>query len=226
VGKPVIEVDARSGYPLWADTYDGDANPLLALEERLARPLLRFKASDRVLDACAGTGRWARFACLNGARVVATDFCAAMLEKATSPGMFALQSVQADVTHLPFRTGSFDIAVCSFGLSYVERVEDALRELARVARRVFVSDLHPAAATHGWDRSFETGAARYKFTCFQHTLSDIDSLARSCGLREEHSLEAPFGGPERHVFERAGRPDLFDRAVGIPAVYIRTWSTE
>jgi hypothetical protein len=37
-------------------------------------------------------------------------------------------------------------------------------------------------------------------------------------------LEPCFDEPERPYFERAGRPDLFEQARGLPAVLIARWT--
>jgi ubiquinone/menaquinone biosynthesis C-methylase UbiE len=41
---------------------------------------------------------------------------------------------QADVTQLPFKDAQFDIALASQVYEYVEQIDEALRELARVVR--------------------------------------------------------------------------------------------
>ena len=66
MGKPVVRLSIREGYRRWADTYDRDPNPLLALEERVAAPLLGiWKACASSIsapapdDGCRSLSPWA-----------------------------------------------------------------------------------------------------------------------------------------------------------------------
>jgi hypothetical protein len=37
-------------------------------------------------------------------------------------------------------------------------------------------------------------------------------------------IEPGFGEPEREFFERAGKPELFEQAHGVPAVLVARWT--
>ena len=108
-------------------------------------------------------------------------------------------------------------------LGYVASIQPALRELARVARRVIVSDLHPAAVQHGWTRSFRAGSARYEVEHHEHSAAELDAAAHAEGLIQDWRLEASFGEPEREIFQRAGKKSAFEEARRIPAVLITAW---
>ncbi|MES1261820.1 MAG: class I SAM-dependent methyltransferase, partial [Acidobacteriota bacterium] len=141
-------VTAAEGYRLWAPEYDASPNPLLALEARLLQDRLGVAAGDRFLDAGAGTGRWMKYAERRGARAFGIDLSAEMLAKGSGA------RVRGDMRHLPVADDAADLAICSMALGYVRSAGEVVRELARVARRVIVSDLHPAAVAAGWTRSF------------------------------------------------------------------------
>jgi demethylmenaquinone methyltransferase/2-methoxy-6-polyprenyl-1,4-benzoquinol methylase len=94
----------------------------------------------RILDLCSGTADLAlAFAQrLQGSgRVIATDFCAAMLEygvdKAAKRGT-ALTFALADAQCLPFHDATFDCVSVAFGLRNVDCLSTALREMYRVLR--------------------------------------------------------------------------------------------
>ena len=90
-----------------------------------------------LLDLCSGTADLALAFAERGVRVVATDFCDAMLargrQKADTRGQlvdFAL----ADAQRLPFGDASFDAVSVAFGLRNVDCLGVALDEIYRVLR--------------------------------------------------------------------------------------------
>jgi ubiquinone/menaquinone biosynthesis C-methylase UbiE len=223
VGKSMSYVGAREGYAIWAATYDSWLNPLLALEQRIAAPLLGSLKGSRVIDICTGTGRWMAMVARLRASVIGLDLSPEMLGRAAGkPGLYGRLAI-GDVARLPFANKSADLAICSFGMSYVTSVQQALREMARVSRRVMISDMHPAAVDCGWTRAFETACRKYRIEHYRYSLAEIDQAAHNVGLRPECSIEAAFDEPERRIFERAGKQDRFEQASQIPAVFVKTW---
>jgi SAM-dependent methyltransferase len=87
-----------------------------------------------LLDICCGTGNLAAAAAARGARVTAVDFAPTMVEVARSKVPDARFEV-GDAEALRFPDGSFDVALCSFGLWHVADPDTALAEAARVIRR-------------------------------------------------------------------------------------------
>jgi demethylmenaquinone methyltransferase/2-methoxy-6-polyprenyl-1,4-benzoquinol methylase len=94
----------------------------------------------RLLDVCSGTADLAlTFARHLGhdRQIVATDFCAAMLDrgaqKARQQGIH-LMSTLADAQCLPFGDAIFDAVTVAFGLRNVDCLATALREMYRVLR--------------------------------------------------------------------------------------------
>ncbi len=215
---PVIE-----GYRLWSAGYDDGPNPLLALEMRVLSQRLGALNGLRVLDAGSGTGRWMMQAASRGACVFGIDVCHEMVLKAgEKPGLRG-RSALADILCVPFADDAFDLSLSSFTVGYLPSPGSAFRELARVSRRVIVSDLHPEAARAGWTRSFRVGNRNYEFVHYEHSIEELDEYARSAGLVPEWRIEAAFAEPEREIFRAAGKEDAFEKTRGTPAVLINSW---
>lgn len=89
---------------------------------------------DRVLDLACGTGDFAVIAAGRGAEVVGLDFARRMLELALRRGVPGAAWVQGDALRLPFRDGSFDVALSGFALRNFAAIPPVLAELARVLR--------------------------------------------------------------------------------------------
>lgn len=88
---------------------------------------------DRVLDCATGTGDLAIAFRKAGAQVTGTDFVAEMLDVARAKAPDITFEV-ADVTKLPFETGSFDVASISFGIRNVGDPRKGIAEMARAVR--------------------------------------------------------------------------------------------
>ncbi|HZL55829.1 MAG TPA: methyltransferase domain-containing protein [Bryobacteraceae bacterium] len=204
-------VSAQEAYRLWAPEYDSGLNPLLALEARTLQSRLGALRGSTFLDAGAGTGRWMICARRAGARTFGIDLSAEMLAVASG------SLVRGDIRRLPFMDDAVDVAVCSMTLGYVRSAEEVLAELTRVARRVIVSDLHPAAVAAGWTRSFRTHGRKYEIEQYAHSVRD---------LRPDWFAEEYFGEPERHIFEAASKADTFGKMTAVPAIYAAGWSRQ
>lgn len=217
-------VTAAEGYRLWSAAYDETPNPLLALEMRILRERLGELDGQRILDAGSGTGRWMSYAQSAGARVFGVDACREMaLQAERKPGLRG-RSVLADIRAIPVRERVVDMAICSFTLGYLPSIDVALRELARVARRVIASDLHPDAVRAGWTRSFRSSGLVHTLVHYEHPTAEVDECARRAGLTLEWRIEASFGEPERRIFQSAGKHAAFERVRSIPALLITAWN--
>ncbi len=165
--KPTVEMEVREGYAEWSKQYDGEPNPLIALEEALVLELMGDVAGLDVLDAACGTGRYAIPFAQAGARVTGVDLCEEMLDLArrkAAGGGLSLDLRVADVRALPFADDSFDLAVCALALCHLPDLNLAAQELARVLRpggRVVISDFHPFCQLIGWRTAFDRPEARY-----------------------------------------------------------------
>ena len=223
LGEFVTAISASAAYRLWAGTYDQDPNPLVALEHRVLSERLDLVPGERLMDLATGTGRWLEYALAHGARATGVDFCGEMLAVAATKCGVRGRLIQADVCALPFASQSVDVAVCSFALGYIDRLDLAFREMARIARRIVTSDLHPGAVRAGWVRSFRNNSQSYEIEHHDHLWDRIETCARAAGLRPSWKLDASFGEPERALFERAGKADAFIAARRVPAVLISAW---
>ena len=201
-------------YRLLAPDYDSAPNPMLTLEQRTVALLLPPLRGATMVDAAAGTGRWASYCRARGARTVAADFCADMLTRAPRP------AVQADVNRLPLSGGIADVTICAFALGYAP---GCLPELARITRKggaVLVSDVHPGAIRRGWTRTFRRGAEVISVAHQHYALSDLAAKR----LRLDFFIERRFGEPERAVFGRAGKLDTFEETARHPAIFVVRWT--
>jgi len=216
-------ISLLEGYRLWSAGYDEAPNPLLRLEMRVLSQRLGALDGLRVLDAGSGTGRWMIEAASRGARVFGIDTCREMVLKAgEKPGLRG-RSALADIRRIPLPADAFDLSLSSFTVGYLALPGPAFRELARVAKRVIVSDLHPDAAGAGWTRSFRVGNRNYEFVHYEHSIEELDGYARSAGLVPEWRIEAAFAQPEREIFRAAGKEKAFEKTRDIPAVLINSW---
>jgi SAM-dependent methyltransferase len=163
LGVDVPNVDFKSGYAKWSETYDQPGNPLISIEQPAVWDLLDALPVGDALDAACGTGRHTRRLVELGHRVVGVDGSAEMLAKArtNTPGA---DLRDGDLSALPLDDATVDVAVCALALEHVESLEQAVSELARVARpgaTVVISDLHPVMTALGGAAYFQdaTGGA-------------------------------------------------------------------
>jgi SAM-dependent methyltransferase len=226
VGEPLSpskNIDAINGYRLWSAQYDETPNPLLALEMRVLSERLGDIGGRRILDAGSGTGRWMNWAQSRGAHVFGIDACREMVLKAEGKPGLRGRSAVADIRSIPLKDDAVDLAICSFTMGYLLSPDEILPELARVSRRLIVSDLHPDAVRRGWTRSFRAGNQVYELLHFPHSIAALDNCARKAGLVPEWRTAAPFAEPEREIFRRAGKENMFEEARLISVVLITVW---
>jgi SAM-dependent methyltransferase len=107
-----------------------------AYERPALRALLGEVAGRDVLDAGCAAGEHAAWLVEHGARVVALDASAAMVELARARIGERARVVRADLgAPLPFADAAFDVVVSSLTLHYLAEWRAPLREFARVLRR-------------------------------------------------------------------------------------------
>jgi SAM-dependent methyltransferase len=176
-----------------------------------------------VLDLATGTGRWLAHAMSRGAHGIGFDISEEMLTVAAKNDGARGRLAAADICRLPIRDRAADLAICSFALGYIAPLESAFREMARVAHRVIVSDVHPDAIKAGWNRSFRIGHRKYNIVHHHHSRHSINACARAAGLTPDWTMEARFGEPERFIFARAGKTTAFAVARQVTAVLISAW---
>jgi ubiquinone/menaquinone biosynthesis C-methylase UbiE len=100
--------------------------------------LVGLEAGERFLDVAAGTGALSLPAARLGARVVATDFSPAMIERfeacVREEGLSNAEGRVMDCHALGFPDDSFDVTGSLFGVMLVPDQAGALREMVRVTR--------------------------------------------------------------------------------------------
>ena len=218
-------VDVQEGYRLWSGSYDRDPNPVLALERRVIAERLGPLSGRCILDIATGTGYWLEFALSSGARAFGIDLYQEMLATAAKKLGLRDHLIRGDMKKmLPVKDAVADVAVCSMAVGYLPSVKSLFRELARVARRVIVSDLHEIAVQAGWRRCFEAAGRRYEIQHFEHPAKELDEMASHAGLRIDWRVSSYLGEPERIFFIQAGKEHTFEAARRIPAVLTTCWT--
>ncbi len=94
-------------------------------------------AGERVLDVAAGNGNATLAAARRFATVTSTDYVPALLERGrirAAADRLDVAFEVADAEALPYRAGSFDVVLSSFGVMFAPDHEQAARELMRVCR--------------------------------------------------------------------------------------------
>lgn len=217
-------VSVQEGYERWAQTYDCDPNPLLALEKRRLPRLIPPLEGKRVLDLACGTGRWLEWLTAWGAgSAVGLDLTAAMLAVAKDKPAVRGRVVQADCREIPFADAVFDLVICSFALAHLSELKGLAREVARVAAagaRVLISDLHPQAHAQGWRAGFRDHRGAAEISTWPRSTHELITPWLSAGFIHVNSTECWLGEPERAIFARTGKAHQFEEFCQIPAILI------
>jgi malonyl-CoA O-methyltransferase len=215
----VIRVSAAAGYELWADTWDDTLSPIVALEGRALGPWIERLDPRRAVDVGCGTGRWA-------ARLGAIGIDASPAMLAIAAGKLGLRGrlVVGDAMALPVASRSADLVLCTLTLGHVRDQTAAMREFARILEpggTLILTDFHPAAAAQGWRRTFRCEGQVYELENYPYTVEQLRAAA--VDLVNRDCIDATIGEPERPLFDRAGKRELFAAACGTPAVLLTRW---
>jgi len=118
--------------------------------------------AQRILDVASGSGDLAAAVLkkMPEAEVIASDFCAPMLEQARHRGLPML--LVADGMQLPFADEAFDALTIGYGLRNMATWDGALRELSRV--------LKPGAHLVILDFSIPKGILRGPYRFYLHRI--------------------------------------------------------
>ena len=158
-------------------------------------------AGKRILDAGCGVGAFSEPWTPANA-VVGVDFSEKSLEFAAARG---LQTLSADLTALPFESGSFDLVVCIGVIQLIENYQPVLAELARVTKpggMLLVQTLHQGSLqrkllglverSKKFDRMYEMAELRDEFD--RLGFGEVSFLKQYHPFKTVASSDS-FGGP-------------------------------
>lgn len=121
--------------------YDSSALRFFSNSAAHMATLLNLNGDERLLDVACGTGN-AAFAIaplLPTGGIVAVDFSQGMLEQARARAealcVRNIEFLERDMQDLGFPAGTFDIAICAFGIFFVEDMDAQLVRIARTVRQ-------------------------------------------------------------------------------------------
>jgi malonyl-CoA O-methyltransferase len=213
-------VSTHEGYELWAATYDGSANPVVAVDELVLGELVLEElvlgelggGGLTVLDAGCGTGRHTLRLAERVERVIAMDFSAAMLAEARAklarishPGgaLERVTFIEHDLQRpLPLAGDSVDVAVCALVGEHITDLRSFFSELTRVIRPggwLVFSVYHPFLALAGKEANFrdEDSGIEYRLGAELHLIADYVNAALGAGLALEELREVVADEPLR-----------------------------
>jgi ubiquinone/menaquinone biosynthesis C-methylase UbiE len=213
IPSPDIGSLIRTSYDSTADLYANYADPLVF--RLVAQPLLKNLKPfpGPVLDVASGAGALGRYL----EPCIALDLSADQLRKNPMN-----QRVQADAERLPFQNDSFAVAACAFGINHFLHPEDAIREMARVARVVGLSTwqrpeepYQPKQIVQQLIKLYENGdqppvsSAVARMTEAIGSVDAIGRAVRDAGLDaivRTAVVDVPWPGAERFVDYRLSLP--------------------
>ena len=215
----INETDVREGYAAWSATYDLPGNPLVSVEEPVVHAMIDTIAPGRALDAACGTGRHTKYLAGKGFDTTGIDCSPEMLElaRAKVPGA---RLELADLTAIPFATGSFDLVLCALALDHTDDLRTPIAELARVVRPggcVIVSTLHPIGGSQLGGGAFyrDADGGRGMIRGPAQTVSDYIMAAVDAGLEIRECVEPVWSEREIAMLEgkRRRRAELTSSAL-------------
>ncbi|MEP7290740.1 MAG: class I SAM-dependent methyltransferase [Chloroflexota bacterium] len=196
--RPPRTLASLDAYDLWAANYPPQAhNPLMLAEQAAMLDLMPPLAGQVVLDLACGTGRYGLLAQARGAKyVLGIDNSAAMLN--LNPLVNRVQSTSEAV---PLANHSVDLVICALALGHLPRLQPSLSEIGRVLKPggiALVSDLHPAIALAGGQRTFHGSDGQlYAVEHYVHVIDDYQRAGQAAGLQidalQEPALDSASG---------------------------------
>jgi len=198
--SPEAPLPAREGYNRWAEVYDADGNPLIALERPELDRLVGDVRGQRIVDIGCGTGRHTARLALAGAHVLGLDQSPGMLararQKVVAGGVTErVVLIEHDVRRgLPLADGSVDLALCCLVLDHIADLVGFFREMRRVVKPggpLVLSSMHPAMMLRGVQARFIDPATgeRVLVESSPNRMCDYIMAIVAAGLQIEHISE-------------------------------------
>ncbi|MCK9382301.1 MAG: methyltransferase domain-containing protein [Sulfuritalea sp.] len=190
-------------YEAWYDSPRG--RWIGTVEYALLRSLLRPEPGSSLLDIGCGTGHFTRaFARDVRGHVLGLDPNRDWLDYARTHAAAGEQYVAGLAESLPFPDRSFDYTVSVTALCFVERQQQALRELVRVTRRRFALGLLNRHSLLYLQKGRGGGTGAYQGAHW-HTPAEIRTLFAPlpvCNLRLRTAIVLPHGTALGRAVER------------------------
>jgi malonyl-CoA O-methyltransferase len=208
-----------AAYERWADSYVAEPhNPLMSAEQSAMLELCPALEGRRVLDLACGSGRYGALAEQRGAKeITALDFSPAMLAQ-----LNGTRRVRADMMHLPFADGAFDVVIAGLAVGHATELRGWVAEVARVLERggvLLYSDFHPAAARAGMTRSFvDSLGARWTVPHRRFELEDHRAALAASGLTPQMMRQVRVGIDFDESFP--GAREFRARWFGLPLILV------
>ena len=123
-----------------ADGYDNGALRFFSESARVIASSLKLRGDEHILDVACGTGHASLAVAkqLSTGRVTAVDFSSGMLDqarkKAASLNISNVEFLVRDMQHMEFMKDSFDVAICAFGIFFVDDMQAQLERIASMVK--------------------------------------------------------------------------------------------
>jgi malonyl-CoA O-methyltransferase len=210
-------LSARTGYALWAPTYDRET-VVSALEDESVRALTLPSRYASLLDVGCGTAR--RLADVGGTRVVGIDVTPEMLYRADR----CHDLIAADARAIPFASGAFERVWCRLAIGHIAEHERVYSELSRVCApggHVVVTDFHPDAVAAGHRRTFrDAEGGRVELEHHVHTPARQRTAAARHGLELVAQRDAVVGPSVEALYRDAGAHAAYAAQRGLALVLV------
>jgi ubiquinone/menaquinone biosynthesis C-methylase UbiE len=172
-------MSVSEAYNQWSRTYESVANSTRDLAARVLRYYPLKLENRNVLELGCGTGLNTRYLAQESNSVLAVDFSAGMLDRASSNlTAHNVRFVQSDIQGWwPLIDCVIDVVVCTLVLEHIPRLDHIFQESARVLRpggEFFLCELHPFRQLQGRQAKFvDPGSGNEVLVpAFLHYISD------------------------------------------------------